>query len=99
MGQLSGKTAIVTGASQGLGRGIALALAREGCAVAMAARNEEKLQSVAESIEASGGTALAVPTDVGDEHQVSALFEKSLARFGRLDILVNNAAMLGGAPL
>lgn len=99
MGQLTGKIAIVTGASYGLGRGIALALAREGCRVALAARTPDKLNGVSAEIAAAGGEALAVPCDVGDEAQVAALFKRTIDQWGRLDLLVNNAAILDGAPL
>ena len=99
MGKLDGKVAIVTGASHGLGRGIALAYAREGCAVALAARSVDRLQSVAAAISGQAGDALSIPTDLLDERQIVALFEQTKAHYGRLDILVNNAAMLDGGPI
>src|SRR5512141_1703800 len=99
MGTLTGKIAIVTGASYGLGRGIALALAREGCRAGLAARTPDKLNGVAAEIAAAGGEALAVPCDVGDEGQVAALFKHTMDKWGRLDLLVNNAAVIAGAPL
>ncbi len=99
MSILQGKIALVTGASYGLGRGIALALAREGCRVALAARSADKLDSVAAEIATVGGQALAVPCDVGAEAQVAALFKRIVERWGRLDLLVNNAAVIAGAPL
>ena len=91
MGRLAGKTAIVTGASQGIGRGIALALAKEGAAVAVAARTAAKLDAVAREIEEAGGPALAVPCDVADRAAVFSLVEDVVNAFGRLDVLVNNA--------
>jgi len=90
---LKDKVALVTGASQGIGRATALALAEAGAKVAIAARNTEKLASVASEIARAGGEALAVPMDVADGAQVKAGFQQLLAKFGRLDILVNNAAI------
>jgi NAD(P)-dependent dehydrogenase (short-subunit alcohol dehydrogenase family) len=99
MGKLDGKVAIVTGGSRGIGEAIAAALAREGCAVALAARDGERLAGIVARLEAGGATALAVPADVTDEAQVEALFAQTMARFGRLDILVNNAGAFDGGPL
>ncbi|HKF53234.1 MAG TPA: 3-oxoacyl-[acyl-carrier-protein] reductase [Candidatus Acidoferrales bacterium] len=93
MFSLAGKTAVVTGASQGIGRATAIALAGAGARVAVAARNEEKLAEVAKQIESAGGEALAVKMDVADAEQIKAGFQQVIAKFGRLDILVNNAAI------
>ncbi|MFZ0211767.1 MAG: 3-oxoacyl-[acyl-carrier-protein] reductase [Candidatus Acidiferrales bacterium] len=93
MFSLQGKVAMVTGASQGIGRGAAIALAAAGARVAAAARNEEKLAEVVKQIEAAGGEALAVKMDVAEPEQIKAGFQQTLAKFGRLDILVNNAAI------
>jgi 3-oxoacyl-[acyl-carrier protein] reductase len=93
MFSLKDKVAIVTGASQGIGRDTALALAQAGAKVAVAARNEEKLTTLVSEIEAAGGTALAVKMDVADGEQVKAGFKSVVEKFGRLDILVNNAAI------
>jgi 3-oxoacyl-[acyl-carrier protein] reductase len=93
MFSLKDKVALVTGASQGIGRATSLALARAGAKVAIAARNMEKLTSLAGEIESGGGEALAVQMDVADPAQVKAGFQQTLAKFGRLDILVNNAGM------
>src|SRR5271169_999496 len=93
MFSLKDKVALVTGASQGIGRATALALAEAGAKVAIAARNTEKLASLAAEIAAAGGEALAVPMDVADPAQVKAGFQQLLAKFGKLDILVNNAAI------
>lgn len=85
--------AIVTGASQGIGRETALALAEAGAKVALAARNEEKLASLLAEITAAGGEGLAVKMDVAEAEQVKNGFKQVLDKFGRLDILVNNAAI------
>lgn len=93
MFRLDQKAAIVTGASQGIGRQTALALAEAGARVAIAARNEEKLAALASEIQAAGGEALPVKMDVAEAAQVKAGFQQVLDKFGRLDILVNNAAI------
>jgi 3-oxoacyl-[acyl-carrier protein] reductase len=87
------RVAIVTGAGQGIGRAFARALAEAGHAVVIAERNAERAVSVAAEVEAAGGTALAVATDVAEEASVNAMAEAALARFGRTDVLVNNAAI------
>jgi NADP-dependent 3-hydroxy acid dehydrogenase YdfG len=92
--------AIVTGASSGIGRETALALAREGVDVALAARRAERLKELADRIEAqTDAEALVVPTDVREEAAVEALIETSVETFGRLDILVNNAGLVVGAEI
>jgi len=93
MFSLKEKVALVTGASQGIGRDTSLALAEAGAAVAVAARSEEKLSALVADIAAAGGAALAVKMDVADAEQVKAGFKHILEKFGRLDILVNNAAI------
>ncbi len=93
MFSLKDKVALVTGASQGIGRDTALALVEAGAKVAVAARNEKKLTALAGEIAAAGGTALAVKMDVADAEQVKAGFKQIIEKFGRLDILVNNAAI------
>jgi 3-oxoacyl-[acyl-carrier protein] reductase len=93
MFSLKDKVAVVTGASQGIGRETALALVAAGAKVAAAARNEEKLAALVSEISAAGGTALAVKMDVADAERVRAGFKQVVERFGRLDILVNNAAI------
>jgi 3-oxoacyl-[acyl-carrier protein] reductase len=93
MFSLQDKVALVTGASQGIGRSTALALVVAGAKVAVAARNSEKLATLVSEIEAAGGAALAVPMDVADSAQVKTAFQLILTRFGKLDILVNNAAI------
>jgi 3-oxoacyl-[acyl-carrier protein] reductase len=93
MFSLKDKIALVTGASQGIGRATSLALVESGAKVAVAARSVDKLASLVSEIESAGGEALAVPMDVADEAQVKAGFQIALAKFGRIDILVNNAAI------
>jgi len=93
MFNLKDRVALVTGASQGIGRAAALALAQVGARVAAAARNAGKLAEVAAEIAAAGGEAIAVPMDVADAEQVKAGFRQTIAKFGKLDILVNNAAI------
>jgi 3-oxoacyl-[acyl-carrier protein] reductase len=93
MFSLKDKVALVTGASQGIGRATALALAQAGARVVAAARNAEKLAEVVAAITAAQGEAMAVPMDVADAEQVKAGFRKAVEKFGKLDILVNNAAI------
>ncbi len=93
MFSLKDKVALVTGASQGIGRDTALALAAVGAKVAVAARNEERLSALVADIAAAAGTAFAVKMDVADAEQVKSGFKQILEKFGRLDILVNNAAI------
>src|SRR2546423_15444494 len=92
---LAGKAAIVTGGSKGIGRAIAGALAEAGASVALAARGEEELARTAKEIEAAGGSAVAVPTDVTDPSAVQNLVDRTVEAFGTVDVLVNNA---GAAP-
>ncbi|PYN58299.1 MAG: 3-oxoacyl-ACP reductase [Candidatus Rokuibacteriota bacterium] len=92
----SEKVAIVTGAGSGIGKAAALALMREGYAVVLAGRRKDRLEAAALEGKASGARTLIVPTDVGDPASVKALFAKTKAAFGRLDLLFNNAGM--GAP-
>jgi NAD(P)-dependent dehydrogenase (short-subunit alcohol dehydrogenase family) len=89
---LEGRVAIVTGASRGIGEAIAVRLADAGAAVVLAARKREALQAAADRIAASGGRALAVPAHVGNPADVLALVRHAIDAFGRIDVLVNNAA-------
>jgi 3-oxoacyl-[acyl-carrier protein] reductase len=89
----SGHVALVTGASQGIGRACALRLAKSGASVAAAARNREKLEEVVGEIAAAGGQAAAFALDVADEEQIKAVFKAVIAQFGKIDILVNNAGI------
>src|SRR4051812_36716956 len=91
MFSLAGKVALGTGASQGVGRGIAGQMARAGGGVGLASRNEAKLNEVAAEIAALGRRARVLLTDVSSAEQVQAMITGVLAAFGRLDILVNNA--------
>jgi 3-oxoacyl-[acyl-carrier protein] reductase len=90
---LSGRVALITGASQGIGRACALKLAASGATVVVAARNQEKLTELVDQIKAVGGKAAAVPVDVADEEQVKTAFKAALGQFGKIDILVNNAGI------
>lgn len=89
--ELTGRVAIVTGASRGIGREIALALAEAGAKVVVASRKQEGVEAVAAEIRQRGGTALAVAAHVGQEEAVAALVDKSVEAFGGVDIAVNNA--------
>ncbi|HEX3861424.1 MAG TPA: SDR family oxidoreductase [Stellaceae bacterium] len=95
----NGKVAMVTGGGSGIGKASALALAREGFAVVVAGRRPEPLDAVVGEIESMQGRALGVPTDVGDPASVEALFAATKAKFGRLDVLFNNAGFGAAAPI
>jgi len=97
--KLEGKAAIITGAGRGIGRSIAHALAREGVRVALAARSADELEHVREEIETAGGKGTCFPTDTGNEQETVALVRQTVERFGRLDVLVNNAGMGVFGPL
>lgn len=93
---LEGRVAVVGGASRGMGKAIAMALAREGCSVALAARGEEALAAAAQEVrEATAGRALPIVCDMADYEDIRRLIGETVAAFGRLEILVNNA---GGPP-
>jgi len=93
MAGVEGRTALVTGASQGIGRACALLLAESGAKLALCARNQEKLEQLAAEIKAKGGEAEAYPLDVSNEEAIKATVKAVVARFGKLDILVNNAGI------
>jgi NADP-dependent 3-hydroxy acid dehydrogenase YdfG len=102
--RLDGTVALVTGASSGIGEATALALAEHGASVAIAARRVDRLQTLAGRIRESGGTALVLESDVGDERQAREAVQRTVSELGRLDTLINNAGvmLLGpavGAPL
>lgn len=93
------KVAVVTGASSGIGRATALALARQGARVVLAARGADTLRETAAAIRALGREALAVPTDVAEREQVDRLAAETLARLGRIDVLVANAGAYIRRPI
>jgi NAD(P)-dependent dehydrogenase (short-subunit alcohol dehydrogenase family) len=99
MGKLTGKVALITGANRGIGKGIAHGLAAEGAALVLTARGAEALEQTTADLTHRGTDVLAVPADVTDERQVGDLFARGLERFGRLDVLVNNAGAFEGGPL
>jgi 3-oxoacyl-[acyl-carrier protein] reductase len=90
---LAGRVALVTGASQGIGRACALELAQSGAKLALAARNESRLRAVAEEITKGGGDAASFKIDVGNEDEIKAGVKAAIERFGKIDILVNNAGI------
>jgi NAD(P)-dependent dehydrogenase (short-subunit alcohol dehydrogenase family) len=92
---LKDKVALITGASQGLGKALALAFAREGARVVVNARSEESVRPVAGEVEDLGAEVLAVAADVSERADAGRLVEETLERFGRIDVLVNNAGLLG----
>jgi NADP-dependent 3-hydroxy acid dehydrogenase YdfG len=92
--QLTGKVAIVTGASSGIGEATALALADKGATVAIAARRRDRLDDLAQRITEKGGQVLAITADVSDEAQVVDMVEQTQTKFGKVDILVNNAGVM-----
>jgi clavulanate-9-aldehyde reducatase len=98
-GSLDGKVAAITGASSGIGEATALAFARAGASVALAARRADRIEELAKRIESEGGRAIAVPTDVSDEGQARAFIQQAYEHLGRLDILVNNAGVMLLGPV
>jgi len=99
MGKLDGKVAVITGGGTGIGKAIGKAFAEEGCDLVLAARNAERLNESASEIAALGAKTVAVPTDVANESDVIALFQKAMVEFGRVDLLVNNAGVIAGDPI
>jgi NAD(P)-dependent dehydrogenase (short-subunit alcohol dehydrogenase family) len=96
--RLDGKVAIVTGASSGVGIAFAQGLAEAGADVALGARRADRLSDTARLVAEAGGQALVVPTDVGEPMSCTALVEATMERFGRVDVLVNNAGIATAAP-
>ena len=97
--KLAGQVAVVTGAGRGIGRAVAVRLAREGAAMALAARSAPELDGVAREITQAGGRVLVIPTDVRQEAAVEALARRVLAEWGRVDALVNAAGVATFAPV
>jgi NADP-dependent 3-hydroxy acid dehydrogenase YdfG len=96
---MADRVAVVTGASSGIGEATGRALAREGYAVALAARREDRIKALAEEISSGGGKALAVPTDVSDEQSARRLIETAKGELGSVDVLVNNAGVMLLGPI
>ena len=99
MGALDGKVVAITGASSGIGEAAALMMAREGAAVALAARRKDRIDDLAGRIESDGGRAIAIETDVGDEEQANAFVRGANEGLGGLDVLVNNAGVMLLGPV
>jgi NAD(P)-dependent dehydrogenase (short-subunit alcohol dehydrogenase family) len=99
VGKLTGKVALITGGNKGIGKGIARGLAQEGARLTLTARGAEELERTTQELTALGTEILAVPADVTDEGQVQEVFAQTLTRFGRIDVLVNNAGAFDGGPL
>ncbi len=95
---LQGKTALITGAGRGIGRGIALAFAEQGCDIAAAARSADEVNATVDAVKRCGRRALALITDVCNEHDVRAMADETLNAFGHIDILVNNAGHASFKP-
>jgi len=93
MGNLDGKVAVITGGNSGIGRATAIALAADGCSVAIGGRKADALQEVANAIGELGGKPLTQAMDVRDERQMAALIDAAVSEFGRLDVMVNNAGV------
>jgi NAD(P)-dependent dehydrogenase (short-subunit alcohol dehydrogenase family) len=96
---LQGRVAVVTGASSGIGQACAIAFAEKGANVVLAARRAERLDQLVARIEAMGGEALAVATDVTDEAAVQNLFDRAVERWGTVDVLINNAGVADSTPI
>ena len=97
--RINGKVVIITGASSGIGAAVARRLARDGMCLTLAARRLDRLEQVAVEVEAAGGEALVVQTDVCDRDQISHMVQATLERWGRIDVLLNNAGMGHDKPL
>jgi NADP-dependent 3-hydroxy acid dehydrogenase YdfG len=96
---IKGKVVVITGASSGLGEATARLLSAEGATVVLAARREDRIKGLADELEAQGGKALAVATDVTDRQQVKALVDKAVETYGQIDVLINNAGVMPLSPI
>jgi NADP-dependent 3-hydroxy acid dehydrogenase YdfG len=96
---IEGKVVVITGASSGLGEATARHLSAQGAAVALGARRDERIQSLADELTGGGGKALAVATDVTDYGQVKELVDAAVRTFGRIDVMLNNAGLMPNSPL
>ena len=99
MNKLTDKVSLITGAGRGIGRGIAIAMAKAGSSVVLVSRNQSELENIAKIINESGGTALPIKTDISDEKQVNNMVEKALNKFKKIDILINNAGQFLEKPI
>jgi NADP-dependent 3-hydroxy acid dehydrogenase YdfG len=96
---IQGKVVVITGASSGLGEATARLLSAQGATVALGARRADRLKALAKEISDKGGKALAIATDVASRDQMNALVERAVQRFGRIDVMINNAGLMPQAPL
>src|SRR5712691_2589895 len=94
-----GKVVVITGASSGLGEAAARLLSAQGATVVLGARRSDRLQSLADELSGSGGKALAIATDVTHRNQVKRLVDTAAQKFGRVDVMINNAGIMPRAPL
>jgi NADP-dependent 3-hydroxy acid dehydrogenase YdfG len=99
MENIKGKVVVITGASSGLGEATARLLSAEGASVVLGARRVERLKSLADELNAKGGKALAVATDVTDRQQVKKLADAAVQEFGRIDVMINNAGLMPSSPI
>ena len=99
MENIKGKVVVITGASSGLGEATARLLSAEGASVVLGARRVDRIQSLADELNAKGGKALAVATDVTDHEQVKKLVDAAVQKFGRIDVMINNAGIMPHSPL
>jgi len=97
--KIEGKVVVITGASSGLGEAAARLLCAEGASVVLGARRSDRLRSLADELNRNGGKALASATDVTDRHQVKKLVDTAVEKFGRVDVMINNAGIMPRAPL
>lgn len=99
MGALEGKVVAITGASSGIGEATAMMLSAEGASVSLAARRKDRIDELASRVEAAGGTALPIETDITDEGQANAFVERTNEELGGLDVLINNAGVMLLGPV